>query len=151
MKSIFDRETFNDIQTRIQKLKMNSIPQWGKMDVAQMLAHCCGPFDSALGKVPNKPDRGPVIRFLLKIAFKNMLYSDTPYQKNLPTSPSLKVIDKKEFDAEKLRLLQNISDAYSKGIFSDWSAHPSFGYFTAEQWGKVHYKHLDHHLSQFGV
>lgn len=29
--------------------------------------------------------------------------------------------------------------------------HPFFGKLTSEQWGKGIYKHLDHHLKQFGV
>jgi len=32
-----------------------------------------------------------------------------------------------------------------------WYPHPSFGEFTKEQWGQLEYKHLDHHLRQFGV
>jgi hypothetical protein len=29
--------------------------------------------------------------------------------------------------------------------------HPFFGPMTAEEWGIISYKHLDHHLKQFGV
>ncbi|NND11366.1 MAG: DUF1569 domain-containing protein, partial [Flavobacteriaceae bacterium] len=34
---------------------------------------------------------------------------------------------------------------------AEWEPHPSFGYYTKDQWGKTQYKHLDHHLRQFGV
>jgi len=29
--------------------------------------------------------------------------------------------------------------------------HPFFGKMTSQQWSKAMYKHIDHHLQQFGV
>lgn len=146
MESLFDKNTYEEIHTRIEKLTNTSQPLWGKMRVDQMLYHCTLPLESALGKI-HLPKQG---NFLLRL-FKSTLYSDTPYRKSLPTAKSFVVTDEKDFETEKNKLLQDVKDAYEKGVNADWDEHPAFGKFTGEQWGKAFYKHLDHHLKQFGV
>ncbi|MDX2190039.1 MAG: DUF1569 domain-containing protein [Bacteroidota bacterium] len=151
MKTLFNPDSLLEIQLRIQKLTPDKVPLWGQMEVAQMLAHCSNPLESAMGKVIFRSEENALKILILRIFFKKMNYSPAPFKKNLPTVPSFKVVEQKQFEKEKLRLLQNVSDAFEKGLDSSWSSHPSFGYFTPEQWGLVHYKHLNHHLTQFGV
>lgn len=33
----------------------------------------------------------------------------------------------------------------------DWAAHPAFGPLSGREWDVLSWKHLDHHLRQFGV
>ena len=49
MKDIFNQLHVGEILNRIDQLGPNSKPQWGKMDVAQMLAHCSFFQDIAMG------------------------------------------------------------------------------------------------------
>lgn len=49
MKNIFNHLYTEEILNRIDKLNPNSQPQWGRMDVAQMLAHCSSFQDIAMG------------------------------------------------------------------------------------------------------
>ncbi|WP_253256011.1 DUF1569 domain-containing protein [Formosa algae] len=56
-----------------------------------------------------------------------------------------------DFDKEKTRLVLLITEFSKKSTVKTWPNHPLFGYFTPEQWGKMQYKHLDHHLNQFNV
>jgi len=79
------------------------------------------------------------------------MYSDKPFRRNLPTAPSLKTQEYKDLPAEKAILKQAVIDFYECRTRTNWNPHPIFGKFTPEQWGKMEYKHLNHHLTQFGV
>jgi hypothetical protein len=83
--------------------------------------------------------------------FKKSMYNDKPWRKNLPTLPRAKANEEKEFEVEYKILLELVDELYSHRDRKDWNPHPIFGNFTPEQWGKLEYKHLDHHLRQFGV
>ena len=147
MKSIFDENAFNEIQTRMNNLNENSQPNWGKMDVGQMVWHCQGPFNIML----QKEDYGLKPNWFVKVFFKKSLYNDKPWSKGLPTAKFLKTKDDKIFGTEITKLKTLIEETYSQRDKTEWDPHPGFGYFTAEQWGKMQYKHLDHHFTQFGV
>lgn len=147
MKSLFDDNAYTEIKGRLDKLTTESQRQWGSMSVAQMLAHCNIPIESALGKL-ELPKSG---NWFIRLLFKPILYNDKPFGKSLPTDKNFVIKDDKNFDAEKQRLQKNIQEAYDKNLKGAWLDHPSFGKFTPEQHGKCFYKHLDHHLKQFGV
>ena len=89
--------------------------------------------------------------WLAKIFFKKSLYNEKPWKKGLPTAKFLKTKDQKDFSVEKENLVKLIDETYQHRDKTEWNPHPAFGYFTAQQWGKMQYKHLDHHLRQFGV
>ena len=149
MKSIFDVSAYSEIIDRVELLNEDSTGQWGKMDVAQMLSHCQNPLAVALGrKSLKKPN------FFMKMiykSFKSALYNDRPWKKNLGTSPEYVVDSNKDFSKEKIALKEILTDFYEMRTQEKWDPHPVFGQFTQDQWGKLQYKHLDHHLKQFGV
>ncbi|GGD76898.1 DUF1569 domain-containing protein [Paenibacillus nasutitermitis] len=149
MKDIFDYLHTVEILNRIDTLSPVSQPHWGKMDVAQMLAHCSAFQDIAMGNT--SPPRGWLGVLIGKFA-KPVFYNDKPLARNMSTIPTVLVTDKKVFEAEKERLKQKIIEFQSNGPESCTThPHPFFGKLTPEQWGKGLYKHLDHHLKQFGV
>ena len=149
MKSIFDPATFEELLGRIELLTQDTQPQWGKMDVAQMLCHCQYPLEVAMGKkVLKKP--GALMRLLYK-SFKSAMYNDKPWRKNLNTPKEYKVVSDKDFSREKEKLKALILEFHQLREKTHWDPHPSFGHFTHEQWGMMQFKHLDHHLKQFGV
>ncbi|MDH7444793.1 DUF1569 domain-containing protein [Aquimarina sp. 2201CG14-23] len=147
MKSLFEETAKNEIEVRIHKLSDTNTPIWGKMDVSQMFYHCQFPLKIALKK--DYPAMKPSL--LAKLFFKKSMYNDKPWRKNLPTHPKLKVVDTKAFNQEKEQLLELINEFSNKRTVSEWDPHPMFGKFTKDQWGKMQYKHLDHHLQQFNV
>lgn len=147
MKSIFEEDTYNEIKERISNLDENTQAKWGKMNVRQMTWHCQGPFNIILGK----DHYGMKPNWLAKVFFKKSLYNDKPWRKGLPTAKFLKTQEQKDFNAEKTKLEALLDEAYSQRDKTEWEPHPAFGYFTAQQWGQMQYKHLDHHLKQFGV
>ena len=146
VKNLFDPAVKQEIIDRINKLTPATQRLWGKMDVGQMLAHCQMPLGVATGKHQLK---GSFIFKIIGPLFKPLLYNDKPFKKNLGTDKSFIMTGVKEFEKEKQGLVQMIHD-FTETTMSD-SPHPIFGKITKEQWSKGTWKHLDHHLQQFGV
>lgn len=149
MKNIFDPSTLEEIKQRIDTLRPDMKRQWGKMEVAQMLAHCSAALEVAAGKkFPPRVFIGRIIGPFFKSAFSN----DKPLKKNMPTDKSFLVIDRRNFEKEKARLL-NLITQFSTGGEAACTRHPHsfFGKLTPREWGKGMYKHLDHHLRQFSA
>lgn len=149
MKNLFDKAAYEEMTSRIHSLSPQSQRLWGKMNVAQMLAHCKEAF-----KVPLSDKKMPrmFIGLLLGWAFKKKLYSNEPWKRNLPTAPNFIIKDQRDFEKEKRELAAMIDQFHNAGPGNVGKyPHPMFGSFTAEQWGHSMYKHLDHHLMQFGA
>ena len=147
MNSIFDENSFFEIINRLNALSEESKASWGKMSVGQMVWHCQGPLNIIL----EKNDYGMKPSWFAKVFFKKSLYNEKSWRKGLPTAKFLKPNEEKNFEQEKEVLLQLLSELNSKRGKEEWKPHPAFGYFTKDQWGQMQYKHLDHHLRQFGV
>ena len=149
MQTLFDTNTYTEVMERMNKLSSTSTAQWGKMNVAQMLAHCKAAF-----KVPLSEKKLPraFVGRLLGWMIKSKLYNESPWKKSLPTSPDFIIKDERNFEGEKKELVELINRFYKAGPdgISKYP-HPFFGKFTEEQWGMSMYKHIDHHLRQFGV
>lgn len=150
MKSIFNTEAYNEILSRLDTLSEESQAKWGKMNVTQMLSHCKQPISLALGEATIKKPNA-LKRMLFKLISPS-LYNDKPWKQGLPTAKEYVIVDTEAFEAEKQALKQNIDKIHkAEDYFKPSKVHPYFGRFTAEQWGKSAYKHLDHHFRQFGV
>ncbi|MWV44337.1 DUF1569 domain-containing protein [Paenibacillus sp. HJL G12] len=149
MKNIYNQLNTNEILDRIDQLRPDSHPQWGKMNIAQMLAHCSSFQDIAMG---NSTSSRSWIGILIGKFVKPIVYNDKPIPKNMSTIPTLIIVDNREFEKEKEILKQKIIMFQSSGPEKCTThPHPFFGKLNSEEWGKCIYKHLDHHLKQFGV
>lgn len=149
MKYLFDDQKSSSIISRINQLSPQSKALWGKMNVSQMLAHCQQPLQVALGETMLKRN---LFGFLFGKMAKKTVVSDKPYKRGLPTAPSFIVKDERNFESEKQKLVQLITRFSSGGpAVLTKDPHPFFGKMTVEEWDKSQWKHLDHHLQQFGV
>ena len=150
MKNVFDPAVTAELIQRIEELTSESPALWGKMSVDQMLAHCCVAYEMAF---TNKhPKANPVMRFLLKTFVKAGVVNEVPYKKNLPTAPAFRIKNEKNFEEEKTRLIAFLEQTLAAGEAAfEGKESPSFGPMTAKEWNNLLYKHLDHHLTQFGV
>lgn len=149
VKNLFDKDTCNELVDRLNKLTPESQRHWGKMTVSQMLAHCKAAFRVPLS---DKPLPRMFIGRLLGWTVKNKLHNDIPYKHGLPTAPDFIIKDQRDFETEKRELLQLIRRFNEAGPGNAGRyPHPFFGTFTPEQWGKSMWKHMDHHLRQFGA
>lgn len=150
MKSLFDTNHSKEIIERVNKLKNDSKPEWGKMNVAQMLAHAQAPLRVAFGELKLK--RGLIGILFGSIAKKKLTGDEKPFKQNLPTHPHFVVSDKRSFEDERKKLIALIVHFTSLGEKSIVNKqHPFFGEMTEREWDALQWKHLDHHLRQFGV
>jgi hypothetical protein len=150
MKNVFDQEVTAELIDRINKLTTDSKPQWGKMSVDQMLAHCCVSYEYVYEDIHPKP--GNVKGFLLKTFVKKFVVNENPYHRNSRTAPEFIMKGNKNFEVEKKRLVEYISRTQKQGeSFFDGKESHSFGKLNKVEWSNMFYKHLDHHLNQFGV
>jgi hypothetical protein len=147
IKNLFTADVRQEIIDRIHKLSPDSKPQWGKMNVAQMLAHVQLPIGIAYG---THSPKGSFLLRLIGPLFKSKLWDAVPYKQSLPTDPTFIMTgQEKSFEKEKEALLHMVEVFSEEKIKSE--SHPIFGKLTKENWSKATWKHLDHHLRQFGV
>jgi hypothetical protein len=151
IKNIFTKEVAAEVINRINQLKPIDKPVWGKMSADQMLAHCNVSYALTFETESfNKPNAFK--KFLLKFFVKNFVVGDKPYPKNGRTAPEFTIAGQKDFEKEKAKLIENIEKAQKLGMdYFEGKDNFSFGKMTGKEWSTMFYKHLDHHLSQFGV
>ena len=149
MKNLFEQATLDEVLSRIDKLQPAAPRQWGKMDVAQMMAHCAITMDIASGRM--NPPRLFLGRLLAPF-FKSIMTNEKPFPKNGPTGKFLVVADPRNFEREQKELKEKIRQ-FSEGGEAGCTRHPHafFGPMTPQEWARGMYKHLDHHLRQFGA
>lgn len=148
--NIFEQETIERIIDRINNLSTDTKANWGKMNASQMLAHCNVIYEMHYEKIHPKPNF--LKQLMFKLFVKNIVVSDKPYKKNNRTAPLMIIKDEKNFTNEKQRLIDYVVKIKELGKnYFDGSESFAFGKLNANEWNNLFYKHLDHHLNQFGV
>ena len=150
MKNLFEATTADEVKSRTMRLRPSSERQWGKMSAAQAVAHCAGSMEMALGDT--LPPQMLLGRLIGRIVKPMALGNDEPMRRNSPTVPSLVVSDERELDAERTRLC-GLIDRFVAGGPQGCTTHSQsfFGRLNPQEWAILMYKHLDHHLRQFGA
>ena len=150
MKNLYEAATAKEIRERIACLGPSSQRQWGKMTAAQAMAHCAAGMEWAVG------DRTEPRMFLGRIfgplAKSAVLKDEKPMGKNAPTAKSLVIQGDRDLGKECARLsalVERFASAGPQGCTKH--PHAFFGQLTPEEWSQLMYKHLDHHLRQFGA
>ena len=150
MKSVFDLNDSKEMLQRIDLLTPETKGLWGKMTVAQMLAHCNVTYEMAYENI--HPEPNAFVKLMLKLFVKKSVVSETPYKKSIQTAPAFIIKEDKDFAKEKERLVNYLNKTVELGAAHfDGRKSLSFGALNATEWNNMFYKHLDHHLSQFGV
>lgn len=148
--NLFEEEGATATIARIENLSPDTQPKWGKMNVSQMLAHCNVTYELVYTDKHPKP-KG-LQKFLIKLFAKKLVTGPKPYRKNLRTAPVFLITDERDFQKEKTRLIEHIEKTQKLGgqHFDNKESH-AFGNLTTKEWNTLFSKHLDHHLTQFGV
>jgi len=149
MSTLFDPAVRDQLLARIERLRPDSNRAWGKMDAAQALAHCALALEAATGDAQlyrSLPAR------LIGWMFKGWLLQAKPFAKNAPTHPLLVMRTPAEFEREKARLVVALRKFHDAGPASAARYEHAFvGALTGDEWGRLQFKHVDHHLRQFGA
>lgn len=153
MKDLFDPTLVEGIKQRIMRLHSESERQWGNMTLAQALAHCTSGVQMAMGEI--NPKRASFPASIIGSIIKPLVFGDDkPLRRNSPSSPALFPADPAQCDLERERaqLIAAIDSFATKGAACcSQHPHPFFGPLKPQQWAILMYKHIDHHLRQFGV
>lgn len=152
MKNILSPLTQKEIENRINSLNKNSDRLWGKMTVDEMLCHCSDQIKMAIGEIQTKYAGNPFLNTIVK----HLILLGMPAPKGkVETVPELKqnVGGTKPiaFDKDKKTLLDLVKNFQNRIENNPNQVHPAFGKLTTEQWARLCYIHLDHHLKQFSV
>ena len=147
MQNLFDPADRSAVLQRLSSLNASSPRQWGKMDIAQMLAHCSVALEVACG---DRVKKQALIGRVLAPFVRSSVLGEKPFGRNGPTDPDFKIADERDFATEGQRLAALVDRFCTRGpSAADGVVHSFCGRLTADQWGRLMYKHLDHHLRQF--
>lgn len=149
MKTLFDQADRDSVLQRLDALTADTPRQWGKMTAAQMVTHCARALETGTG---DRPMKQKLIGKILMPFFRSSILGEKPFSRNSPTDPSFVVSDERELAAERQRLVDLIDRFVERGTTAAGSqTHAFFGKMTGDEWGELMYKHIDHHLQQFGL
>jgi hypothetical protein len=136
-----------EILRRLKTLSPNAARRWGKMSVSQMLWHVNEAMEGALGRIQAEPMKVPLPRPLLKFLVLNF-----PWGKGAPTLKRwVPQSDNYDFASEQARCLRLVGELASKPLEDVWPDSPTLGRMRGGEVSRLHAKHLNHHLTQFGV
>ncbi|NBL64336.1 DUF1569 domain-containing protein [Flavobacterium sp. NST-5] len=150
METLFSPEGSRQIIDRINSLKPISQNEWGTMNVSQMLVHCQQPIKVAFGDLKIKV--GLLGYIFGRLGKRQLTQNNFRFKKDLPTAKEFRISGQHDFEQSRTTLIKMIEKFSTEG--PDCIAnkkHPFFGTLTDEQWGSIQWKHLDHHLKQFGA
>jgi hypothetical protein len=135
-----------DILRRIKTLRPDSPGKWGKMSVAQMFWHVNESMACAVGEIARGPAKAMFPKSIMKFLVLNM-----PWMKGAPTVPEWVAKDEYDFATERDRCIRLIEVMTARNIDSTRSEDPLLGRLSGDEVSRLHAKHLNHHLTQFGV
>jgi Protein of unknown function (DUF1569) len=146
---IFDPAVTAQLIRRIESVSQATKPAWGKMNAAQMLAHCCVVYRQIRGEI----GAGPwLLRTLARTFFKKSVVGDEPFKQNLPTAKAFIIRNPQEFARERERLITYVREIHAEGAAAfEGRTSLTWGPMSAREWSNLLYKHLDHHLRQFSA
>lgn len=146
MKTIWKKTLREQLENRLDKLSPDTPARWGKFDAPQMVCHLIESTRMALGELEVKPKKTPFKRF----PFKQLVVYLLPFPKGAPTAPELLRRTPQEWNGE-IRQLKDLMRKFAAGSHSRFPEHPAFGKLSRRAWGVLAYRHIDHHLKQFGL
>lgn len=148
MKTLFNQADRESISQRLATLQPGAKPQWGKMNPAQMVTHCARALETGTG---DRPMKQVFLGKILTPFIRSSILGEKPFSRNSPTDPSFVVSDERDLAIERQKLFDLIDRLVERGpANASKQTHAFFGKLSGEQWGELMYKHIDHHLQQFG-
>jgi hypothetical protein len=147
MHSLWQNEDRETVLRRIASIDDSSQGRWGKMTVDRMLSHLVESMRMAVGELQCASKKLPIRYFPLKQLILYVL----PFPKGSPTAPELLKGAEAPVSVSREELRRLVARFAAKSGDPQWPEHPAFGKMSRNQWGVLTYRHLDHHLRQFGA
>ena len=147
MKTVWNAADSAELSARLDRLRADASPGWGKFTAPQMVCHLVDSLKMASGELPVRSKRLP-IRFP---PLKQLIVYWLPFPKGAPTAPELLARTPSEWHGEIQELKRDLAAFHERGPEGPLVPHPAFGMLSRRAWGVLVYRHMDHHLKQFGV
>jgi hypothetical protein len=147
VKSLSDARARVELLERLERLTPDATPRWGRMTAPQMVAHLADWMLMASGELKTAARSG-VLRYP---PFKQLAIYWLPFPRNVQTSPELLARKPSEWWAEQASVRERVQSFERLYAESPWPEHPVFGRMTPRAWSVFAYRHMDHHLRQFGI
>jgi Protein of unknown function (DUF1569) len=145
--TLWDEKDRRAILGRIGRLTPDAAPRWGRMDASRMVVHVTDALRMATGELRCTASKGPLTLPIVK----QLVMFYLPWPKGVLTAPELLVRRPEQWPYEIATLRAAIEEFVTKSHAGAWPRHPRFGHLTGAEWGRLMYRHLNHHLTQFGV
>ncbi|MFL5598050.1 MAG: DinB family protein, partial [Gemmatimonadaceae bacterium] len=146
-KTLSDARARQELLDRLERLSPDARPLWGRMSAPQMLAHLADWMLMAKGDL-NTAAKKRILRYPV---VKQLVIYWLPWPKGVPTAPELLGRTPLEWTIERAAVRQHVQSFAKLDPKAAWPDHPAFGKITPRAWGVLGYRHMDHHLRQFGV
>ena len=146
MTTLRDQATIDGLAARLVGLDAGKQALWGQFNCQQMLAHVADGLRMSLGELKVQPKNTPLRYWPLK----QLIIFWLPFPKGAPTAPELVARPAQSIDEERDSINQLMRGFRDRDGQAPWPAHPAFGQLDEVSWGVLMYKHIDHHLRQFG-
>lgn len=131
---------------RLARLTPERTPAWGRFTASAMVLHLLESIRMARGEIHPKPRPLP-LQFIVRPLFVHLL----PWPKGAPTAPELLSRASTSWDRDLAALRDAIATFPEPAAGSPVPEHPAFGRMTKRDWAVLLDRHVDHHLTQFGV
>ena len=160
--TLFIRAARAGIHARLDQLSPASVPHWGTMSVREMLCHVADHLRVALGDIEVRPG-GIAVRLgnralevhpgLLRFKLgRQLLVHWIPWPKaRIVAPPEMMTTAPSEWSDDIGSVHALVDRVGNRRPVEVWGTHPWFGSIPGREWGRLCWKHLDHHLRQFGV
>lgn len=147
-RSVFQGGSLDELNERLEAITPDTKPRWGKLDAAGLMAHLREALRLAYPDPRRTRPEASLYRSLIAWAF----LGPVPFPKGAGV-PGYMVppVDRSEFEAQRTALLGELDALVENGPLPLTGVHPIFGPLDGEQWGRLAYKHFQHHFKQFGV
>ena len=147
MKSIWQEDARRELDQRIGQVAWDRPAEWGRFTAPKMICHLGDSLRMAMGDLPCASKRLP-IRYP---PLKQLIIYVAPFPKSAPTAPELLAREPGDWANDIADVQQLLARAASARTTDAWPEHPAFGRLSKRAWGVLIYRHMDHHLKQFGA
>ena len=148
MNTAWDPAIRSSFVERAGRLTADASPRWGTMNAGAMMAHLNDSLRMAFGDLPCRSKNLPLRYKPIRRLFIYYL----PMPKGAPTAPELIArCGGASFDDERRTFAQLLDRCGATTPRSKFGEHPAFGDLGYDEYGALIWKHVDHHLRQFGV
>jgi len=148
MKNMHNKNDAVEMKKRVEKLTASSTAQWGNFDAHGMICHLLDGLQYTLGMKKEIEELAPGPPMFLRNLIR--LYVPMPKAK-IKTHPSYLETKPEEFEKDKRQLVELMDRFLAESARESWPMHPFFGNLDGPAWAKLTWRHVNHHLSQFGV